>query len=155
MEYKVDIRWHNGKLSHRTVTASARVAEFAFRELLADPTFQGEPCAARVVSPVTGRSIYFSAFDRPEQIHPQAPLDLARVDDGSPQAMAWQPLSYTAAMPNTGNFAQDLRAWMKAANITSAEAASVLGTSKASVDNWLQGRSAPRHEAALRARAGG
>jgi DNA-binding transcriptional regulator YiaG len=156
MLYKTDIRWDDGTLTHRTSTPSRAAAEAAYRELLACTDFEGKKCAARLVSPHTGKSIYFSHFDKAfgqGRIHPDAPLDLERADDGSQQASAWLPPATFAAMPNTQNFNADLRSWMEANNLTAATAAEALATTKDSVENWLQGRSRPRQETAIRALA--
>jgi hypothetical protein len=156
-DYKTDIRWEDGTLSHRTSTPSRRAAEAAYRDLLAMPELAGEKCAARLVSPHTGKSIYFSHFDKTfgkGRIHHDAPLDLDRHDDGTAEASAWVPAPKNVAMPRTGDFSADLRSWMEANDLTAASAAQALGTTKDSVENWLQGRSQPRQETALRAIAG-
>ncbi len=100
MDWKADIRWdstagRDGKLEERLVTKDADYAEAHFRRLLAREDLIGKPAAARLVSPFAGRSIYFSRFDRPlgrGRIHPQAPLNLMRLDDGTQEASAWLPL---------------------------------------------------------------
>ena len=64
MVWKVDLRTHDGRLSERLVTESAFSAEAHFRALLARTDLVGQPVAARIVSPITGRAVYFSRFDR-------------------------------------------------------------------------------------------
>jgi hypothetical protein len=94
-QWRAGLRWrdpHNprsGRVSDELVTSRAEDAEAHFRRLLARDDLIGQPVAARLVSPHTGQSIYFSAFDG-ARIHPAAPLDLARCDDGSVDARRWR-----------------------------------------------------------------
>jgi hypothetical protein len=100
MDWKADLRWdgvngRDGALEERLVTKDADYAEAHFRRLLAREDLIGKPVAARLVSPFAGRSIYFSRFDRPlggGRIHPHAPLNLMRQNDGTQEASAWLPL---------------------------------------------------------------
>jgi len=95
MTWKVDLRMHEtGALTERLLTSNAQDAEHHFRRLLAREDLVGSPIAARIISPYTGKSIYFSKFDRSigkGRIHAAAPLDLHRLDDGTWEATAWMP----------------------------------------------------------------
>lgn len=95
MPWKVDLRTHeDGRLSDRSFPETAKRAEAEFRILLRRKRLIGKPVAARLVSPATGRAIYFSRFDREigeGRIHPDAPLDLTRMDDGTSEATLWRP----------------------------------------------------------------
>lgn len=118
MPWKVDLREHeNGRLSERLQTADMREAEAWFRKLLAREDLIGWLGAARVVSPITGRAIYFSRFDdERRRIHPEAPLDLFRTDDGTAEATKWRPggapdpkvalLKDLAAIPDHNGFVE-------------------------------------------------
>lgn len=78
MSWKIDLRWHDGRLTERTETGDPDIAVAAFRALLGRDDLDGQPVAARMVSPLTRRSIYFSRFDgRPglTRLHPAAPID--------------------------------------------------------------------------------
>ena len=92
MPWKVDLRTHDGRLSERLLTEKMSEAESWFRKLLARDDLAGEPVAARVVSPITNTAIYFSRFDdERRRIHPEAPLNLLREDDGTYEACQWRP----------------------------------------------------------------
>jgi len=94
MTWKTDLRRHDGHLSERTLTPDPATAEAAFRALLAREDLIGQPIAARLVSPLTRRAIYFSRFDRglgDGRIHPSAPLDLSADQDLTAIATKWRP----------------------------------------------------------------
>lgn len=100
MTYRVYLRTHNGEIdmASRTVTSDAATAESAYRALLARDDLTGQKVSAVLSSTVgrgngSGRSIYFSRFDRDfgdGRIDPRAPLDLTRDDDGTRAATAWR-----------------------------------------------------------------
>ena len=76
MPWKVDLRTHDGRLSERLLTEKMSEAESWFRKLLA----------------ITNTAIYFSRFDdERRRIHPEAPLNLLREDDGTYEACQWRP----------------------------------------------------------------
>lgn len=95
MPWKADLREHEtGRLTERLETMSPARAEAHFRSLLRMSDLIGQRYAARLVSPISRRSIYFSRFDRDlgnGRIHPDAPLDLSRLNDGTKEASAWTP----------------------------------------------------------------
>ena len=95
MTWKSDLRWHSdGRLEERLLTSRPSEAEAHFRRLLARTDLIGQPVAARLVSPRTRKAVYFSRFDRDfggGRIHPDAPLDPLRSDDGTDEATRWKP----------------------------------------------------------------
>jgi hypothetical protein len=93
MPWKVDLRRsHDGALSERLLTDNMAEADAWFRKLLAKGDLTGQRVAARVVSPITNATIYFSRFDdESRRIHPEAPLNLLREDDGTAEACQWRP----------------------------------------------------------------
>ena len=85
--WKADIRWHDsereGRLTDRTLTSSPTVAVAAFRALLARDDLIGQPCAARLVSPIVRGAIYYSRFDREPwegRMLPDAEIDPMRAE---------------------------------------------------------------------------
>ena len=145
MTWKSDLRSHDGSLSDRLLTPHASEAEAHFRRLLARDDLVGKPIAARVVSPIARKAIYFSRFDRElgaGRIHPDAPLDLYRESDGTAEATKWRPATIDWNAP----FQDVLRAWMAAMGLTRPAAAGVLDVSVQTLDNWLyakEGKTCP------------
>ena len=153
MPYKIDVRWHNGgRLSDRTITPDATQAEAAFRALLRRNDLVGQPCAARLVSPITLRAIYFSRFDRDigqGRIHPDAPLDLMREDDGTGVTTAWRPPRASVDYDG-GTFSDLLRAWEASRGWPGAEVARRLRVPYLTYRNWLTGRTGCPAEPSMR-----
>lgn len=146
MTWKSDLRWQDGRLEDRALTKTAADAEAHFRRLLARGDLTGEPVAARIISPLTRRAIYFSRFDRDfgaGRIHPDAPLDLMRTDDGTREATRW---SQPADIDWDAPFPAVLRAWITARGLTRPAAARILCVPVQTFDGWLyekQGRQCP------------
>lgn len=157
MPWKADLRWTDGRLERRMLTAHAAEAEAHFRALLADESLSGQPCAARLVSAITGKAIYFSRFDREigdetgGRIHPAAPLDLMRTDDGTREASAWTPPTSPAVDWETDerSFAECLRAWGKQRGLTRQQQADALRVGITTLNGWHAGRD-PGQEGAMR-----
>jgi len=154
MPWKADLRAHSGALSDRLLTNSAAAAEAHFRRLLARDDLAGQPIAARLVSPLTRTAIYFSRFDRDfgrGRIRPDAPLDLARDNDGTHEATAWRPPAAPArdweADPRP--FADCLTDWRRAHDWSRQRLADELGAPLTTVHGWLAGRPCG-HEATIR-----
>lgn len=138
--WKSDLRTHDGRLSERLLTASAAEAEAHFRRLLARDDLIGQPVAARLVSAVTRGAIYFSRFDRElgdGRIHPEAPLNPFRDNDGTPEATIWTPANLDFSAP----LADLLRTWMTTRNITRPQAAERLGLPLSTLDSVIYGKS--------------
>ena len=95
MIWKADLRWHSdGRLEERLLTSYPSEAEAHFRRLLARTDLVGQPVAARLESARTHKAVYFSRFERDfgdGRIHPDAPLDPLRFDDGTNEATRWKP----------------------------------------------------------------
>lgn len=92
--WKIDLRWHDGRLTDRTETPDAALAVEAFRALLRREDLEGQPVAARMVSPATRKSVYFSRFDGAPgtlRIHPDAPIDPFADRDRTAEAAEWRP----------------------------------------------------------------
>lgn len=146
--FKVDLRWQEtGELTDRTSTSDPVAAEAAFRELLARDDLSGERVAARLVSLLTGKSIYFSRFDKAigdGRIHPDAPLDVWAEEDLTAEAAAWKP----PAMPlgdweaDPRPFAECLKDWHARPGWTRDVAAGELRVPRSTYDGWCAGRSA-------------
>ena len=127
------------------------------------PTCCGEgsivrPCAARLVAPQSRRAIYSSQFDRPlgrGRIHPDAPLDLDRTDDGTREATAWRPPKKSHDWESDPRpFTDVLAEWVVTINSgrrygARPVAAEALRVSLGTLDQWLKGR-APAHEKSFR-----
>lgn len=148
--WRVYLRRHDGgEVTDKTVTADMTAAEAAYRALLARDDLAGEPVAA-VVSAATGsrsgggKSIYFSRFDRPfggGRIHPAAPLDLCRQDDGTSEASRWVPPAEShdwEADPRP--FAECLKAWHTRPGWSRDRAAAELRTAPTTYYGWCAGR---------------
>lgn len=146
--FKVDLRWHeSGELTERTSTADPTAAEAAFRQLLARDDLLGEKVAARLVSPVTGKSIYYSRFDKDlgaGRIHAEAPLDLWATEDLSSTASAWMPSSSPSHdwEADERPFAECLKAWHSRPGWSRDSAAAELRVGRPTYDGWCAGRSA-------------
>lgn len=169
MIWKCDIRWQNcpghrdGDLTDRTLTSNRDVAEAAYRALLARADLIGQSCAARLVTPHARGAVYFSRFDCDVghgRIHPAAPLDLDRTDDGTPEASAWTP-SPPLGTPQVDwvtdprPFSEVLADWITAHNGgqrygARGPAAEALGIPPDTLASWLDGRRSPQHERAMR-----
>lgn len=54
------------------------------------------------------------------------------------------------SMPNSGDFAADLRSWITARGITQREAAALLSVPYTTLTGWVQGRFRPDLEGAIR-----
>lgn len=118
--WKIDLRWHDGRLTDRTVTDDAAMAEAAYRALLRRDDLGGQPVAARMVSPITRRSIYYSRFDEAPgitvRIHPDAPLDLMADRDMTAEAVAWRPAAMHDWETDPRPLADCLKEWQAALN---------------------------------------
>jgi hypothetical protein len=143
--WKSDLRWRNGELSDRLLSEHAAEVEAHFRQLLARDDLLGRPVAARLVSPLTRRAIYYSRFDRDVghgRIHPDAPLDLSRSDDGSAEASRWRPLLAHDWETDPRPFADCLRAWRDARGWGRSRdrLTDELRTPRSTIEGWLAGR---------------
>ena len=150
--WKSDIRQHDGGLTDRLITVDANAALSHFRLLLARDDLIGEPCAARLVSPVTGRAVYFSRFDRDlgmGRIHPNAPLDVWRNDDGTDEATKWRP-ARVASDVDDRPFREVLREWGSSMGYTRQQQADALCVPLATLNGWHAGQRTPATEAAIR-----
>lgn len=151
--WKVDIRWSDTEhLTDRVRTPDRATAEAAYRALLGRADLLGQHCAARLVTPWSRSAVYFSRFDREigdGRIHPGAPLDLNRTDDGTAEATAWRPTNDSVKFidweEDTRPFAGVLRDWVIAANDgilygARPNAALELRVSPKTLEGWLDGR---------------
>lgn len=151
MIYRAYIRSHadgeTGRVSNKTSTSNPDTAVCAYRALLASDDLIGQPCAA--VLSTGGRSRYFSRFDRglgEGRIHPGAPLDPYRSDDGTAEATAWLPdetLSHdweTDPRP----LADCLKAWHRRPGWSRQRASEELRVPEPTYDTWCGGRPAIR-----------
>lgn len=140
MPWKVDIRADTGRLSERLLTELETEAEAHFRTLLRRSDLIGQPVAARLVSPNARRAIYFSRFDREigdGRIHPDAPLDLTRDDDGTAEATLWRPTEMDWNAP----FPEVAKQWSAAKGLTPKTAAALLDVEYETWRAWLYGKS--------------
>jgi hypothetical protein len=158
MTYRVYLRSHapgeQGRIeaASKTNTANPGAAETAYRALLARDDLAGQPRAA--VLSRNNRSVYFSRFDRElgeGRIHPDAPLDLFRDDDGTSEATQWHP----DAAPHDWEqderpLAECLKAWHGRPDWSRQRAANELRISKATYDGWCAGRPAENERAIRR-----
>jgi hypothetical protein len=157
--FKIDIRWHdddrNGEMAQRltdkTRTPDPVLAEKAYRSLLGRDDLIGQLCAARLVSPIIGRAIYFSRFDRDYgrgRIHPDAPLDLSRLDDGTAEATMWRPpkLDIDFSLP----FPELLKTWAASHNWNAQQISDILKTPRPTYRSWIQGQRGCPHEDMVR-----
>lgn len=148
--WRVYLRRHDGgEVTEKTVTTDMAAAEVAYRALLSRDDLAGEAVAA-VLSLAAdprkggGKSIYFSRFDRPfggGRIHPDAPLDLLRADDGTREATSWEtpsPCSDWEADPRP--FAECLKAWHSRPGWSRDRAAAELRTPPTTYYGWCAGR---------------
>lgn len=162
--YRVYLRSHapgsEGRVdtASRTVTDDAGAAERAYRALLGRTDLIGTPTAA-VLSSTSGRrgagkAIYFSRFDRDlgdGRIHPDAPLDLDAVDDHTAKATRWKPpTAISTAMPDTGDFAADVRTWLAQRGWSQPQGAAAIDVPLRTFQEWCQGRQRPSVESAIR-----
>jgi len=152
--WKADIRWHDGgRLDDRMLTASGADALAHFRRLLAREDLIGQPCAARLVSPITRGSIYFSRFDLPlggGRIHPDAPMSLDLDDNGTDQATRWRPPEGQSPQDDPRPFREVLRDWGRSMALTRDQQAAALGVSRSGLDKWHDGTAVPGTERTLR-----
>jgi len=135
MIYRIYLRSHapgeQGRIDAKTNTHNPEVAEKAYRALLSREDLLGHPWAAVLSS--DNHSIYFSRFDRElgdGRIHPDAPLDLFRDDDGTHEATRWRPAEIDWAAP----FHLCARQWRDAKGYTDEQATQALRIS--SVNTW-------------------
>ena len=159
MIWKSDLRRHeDGRLSDRYTGPSSADALSHFRRLLARDDLIGQPVAARLVSPLTRRAVYWSRFDRDlgdGRIHPDAPLDPMRDDDGSDKATLWRPPAQPDAWSDPRPFAPVLRDWMARHGLTYEGACAALtyrgqAVSRRALAGWLAD-CPPAHEGPWRA----
>lgn len=160
MIWKSDLRRHeDGRLSDRYTGPSLEDAVAHFRRLLARGDLIGQPLAARLVSPLTRRAVYWSRFDRAlgdGRIHPDAPLDPLRGDDGSGEATRWRPPAHIDPWLDPRPFGDVLRDWKDRRGLTYEAAAAALGgrgrpVGRSTLADWLAGRETPLAEWAYRA----
>ena len=157
--FRIDIRWstdgpngeHAQQLTDRTITPDPVLAEQAYRQLLTRDDLIGLPCAARLKSDLAGKSIYFSRFDREYgrgRIHPNAPLDLSRLDDGTAEATMWQPpkLGIDFSLP----FPELLKTWAASHDWNAQQAADALKTPRPTYRSWIQEQRTCPHEDMVR-----
>lgn len=155
--YRVYLRSHApdevGRILERIEpTRDPGVAESAYRRLLARGDLIGQRVAAvmssnRPSGGGSGSAIYFSRFDRDlcdGRIHPEAPLDLYRADDGTGEATRWLP---PTARPQDWEtdprpLADCLKAWHGQPGRSRQWAAEVLGLSLATYNGYCAGRKA-------------
>jgi hypothetical protein len=150
--WKSDIRWANGQLEDRLLTENQDDAVAHFRRLLARNDLIGQLVAARLVSPAAGRAIYFSRFNRDigdGRIHPDAPLDLDLMEDGTDQATLRRPHAATNWDTDTRPFSDCLKAWGQSHGYSRQQQADELRVPLTTLHGWHAGRSAAL-EAALR-----
>ena len=157
--WKTDLRTHSGQLSDRTETIDPTLAVTAYRALLARADLAGQPIAARLVSAITGRAIYYSRFDRAfgdGRIHPDAPIDPLRLDDGTNVATQWRPgliappvdepvapaasLDFHDWEADSAPIADCLRRWAKRRGWTRLAASGELRVPHSTYDGWCAGR---------------
>lgn len=164
MTWKIDLRSHDGsdtgQITERSETADVAIAEAAYRALLGREDLIGQPIAARLVSPISRKSIYFSRFDRDigeGRIHPGAPLDLMAARDMTAVATRWRPpvlpLHDWEADPRP--WAKVIHAWglsLNGGRVHGARdrVAEELRSPRDTVDSWYSGKRVPPGEAALR-----
>jgi hypothetical protein len=148
--WKSDIKsLDSNELSDRILTDDASAAVSHFRRLLARDNLIRAPYAARLVSATTGKSIYFSRFDRDlgtGRIHPGAPLDPFRQNDGTAEATAWLPDAELAHDWETDprELADCLKAWHGRPGWSRQRAAEELRVPEPTYDTWCGGRPATR-----------
>lgn len=71
--YRIYLRWPDQRVSDKTTTTSARVAEAAFRELLRRDDLQGQRAA--VVLSLDNRQLEYVRLDQP--VDPDMPVRLS------------------------------------------------------------------------------
>lgn len=140
MIYRIYLRSHapdeQGRVDAKTNTPNPGVAEKAYRALLSREDLIGQPWAA--VLSKDGHSIYFSRFDRnlgDGRIHPDAPLNLFRDDDGTREATLWRPAKIDWSAP----FGEICRAWRDVKALTNPQAAAELEIPENTWKGWLKG----------------
>lgn len=92
------------------------------------------------VSPLTRNAIYFSRFDRDigdGRIHPDAPLNLMRDDDGTADATKWRPTEIDWSAP----FPEVAKQWSAAKGLEPKAAAALLEVEYETWRAWLYGKS--------------
>lgn len=130
-------------LDSKTNTSNPEAAVQAYRALLGRDDLIGEPLAA-VLS--TDRSAkYFSRFDRGigrGRIHPDAPLDPFRKDNGTAEATAWRPEASLVrdweADPRA--LADCLKEWHGRPGWSRQRATDELRIAKSTYDGWCAGK---------------
>ena len=149
MIYRVYLRSHapdeTGHVSDKTNTTNPETAVTAFRALLAIDDLIGRPCAA-VLS--VGHAVYFSRFNRElgdGRIHPLAPLNPYRTDDGTAEATAWRPAGAPDWEEDPRSLADCLKAWHGRPGWSRQRAAFELRISLPAYHGWCAGKPA-EHE---------
>ena len=160
--YHAYIRSHvEGKtgriLERMEPTRNVKLAESAYRRLLARDDLAGQPIAAVLSSSwvpgkAGGSAIYYSRFDDPDRrIPPNAPLDLKRRDDGTEAALTWHRLTAATNWEiDPRPFATCLRAWRIRHGWGRVRAAAELRVSQSTHDRWCAGQVYNREAAILR-----
>lgn len=144
--WKADLRWHEtSELTDRTITDDVEAAVAAFRSLLSREDLIGKPVAARLVSPITKKSIYLSRFDKDlgeGRLHPDVPIEPFVGADQSFMATLWLPEYAIDWETDDRPLSQVLKSWHSGTGRTRDEAAADLRVPRSTYDGWCAGRSA-------------
>lgn len=146
MPWKTDLRWsETSELTDRTITENVEAAVAAFRTLLDRDDLVGKKVMARLVSPITGKAIYVSHFNKSlgeGRLHPDVPIEPFVDADQSSLATLWLPEHAIDWEGDSRPLSEILKSWHSGTGRTRDEAATDLRVPRSTYDGWCAGRSA-------------